>query len=75
MKGWTLIVPGITAELHAFSAPTGNPAGPALVLLSPDKQETQFIGPPHLTSDDFVITMTRGGVMQAFVGSPSPYGP
>jgi outer membrane protein assembly factor BamB len=76
LKGWMLIVPSITSELHAFLAPTGTPA-PAgdFVLLSPQNQEMQFIGPPHLTSDDVLITMTKGGVMQAFVGSPSPYGP
>jgi outer membrane protein assembly factor BamB len=74
LKGWTLVVPSITAELHAFSALTGTPTGD-LVLLSPQKQEMQFIGPPHLTSKNFLITTTRGGVMQAFVSAPSPFGP
>ena len=74
LHGWTLVVPGITAELHAFSALTGVPIADQL-LLSPEKQEMQFIGPPHLTANDVLITVTRGGQINALVGSPAPYGP
>jgi hypothetical protein len=35
----------------------------------------QFIGAPHLTADPLLITVTKGGQIQAFAGSPSPYGP
>ena len=74
LHGWTLVVPGITAELHAFSALTGVPIADQL-LLSPEKQEMQFIGPPHLTANDVLITVTRGGQINALAGSPAPYGP
>jgi outer membrane protein assembly factor BamB len=75
LRGRLLMVPGITAEIHPFSSVDGSSAGNPLVLLSPQKQELQFLSPPHLTSDGTVITITRGGQLQAFVGSPSPFGP
>jgi outer membrane protein assembly factor BamB len=74
LYGWTVVVAGITSELHAFSAVTGAPIGDK-VLLSPQNQEMQFIGAPHLTADPLLITVTKGGQIQAFAGSPSPYGP
>ena len=75
LKGWTLMVPGISADLHAFSAVRGTPGDKDLVLRSAEGQETQFIGAPHLTPDDMVITLTKSGQMQGFVSSPSPFGP
>jgi outer membrane protein assembly factor BamB len=76
LKGWTLMVPGISADLHAFSAVNGAPANDKdLVLRSAEGQETQFMGAPHLTADDKVITLTKSGQMQGFVSSPSPFGP
>ena len=74
LAGWTLIVPGITSELHAFSSMSGAPIGD-FVLLSPQGLEMQFFGPPHLAADDMVVTLTKGGHIQGSVGSPSPFGP
>jgi outer membrane protein assembly factor BamB len=75
LRGHLIMVPGITAEIHAFSSVDGSTAGEPLVLLSAQKQELQFLAPPHVTPDDTVVTITRGGQLLAFVGSPSPFGP
>jgi len=74
LRGHLLMVPGVTAEIHGFSSVDGSSVGPPLILLSPQKQEAKFLGPPHVT-DDSVITITRGGQLQAFIGSPAPFGP
>ncbi len=75
LTGWTLVVAGVAAELHAFStelngAPTGD-----LVLLTPEKRERQLAAEPHLTPGDLLVLITKGGEMEAFAGSPSPSGP
>ena len=74
LNGWTLVVPGVAGELHAYSSRTGTPTGD-LVLQSELKLEMQMAAPPHLTADNLLIVATKGGLMQAFAGSPAPYGP
>jgi outer membrane protein assembly factor BamB len=74
LEGWTIVVPGVAAELHAYSAVNGTPIGD-LVLLSELSLEMQLAAPLHLTGDNLLIVATKGGQMQAFAGAPAPYGP
>ena len=75
LTGWTVIVAGSAAELHAYSSEfSGSPLG-ELILRSPQNQEMQLAAPPHLTTDDTLILVTKGGEMQGSIGSPSPSGP
>jgi outer membrane protein assembly factor BamB len=75
LTGWTVVVAGSVAELHAFSSEfSGAPLG-ELILRSAQNREMQLAGPPHLTADDTLLLLTKGGEMQALVGSPSPSGP
>jgi outer membrane protein assembly factor BamB len=75
LTGWTLLISGSAAELHAYSSEfNGAPLGD-LILLSPLSQELQLAAPPHLTPEDTLVLLTKGGQMQAFTGSPSPSGP
>ena len=70
LSGETLIVPGIAAELHAFSAKTGDPAGEKFVLKGNENEEMLLAAPPHLTAEDLLILVTKGGQVRA-VGSGS----
>jgi len=75
LTGWTLLVAGAAAELHAFSSEfNGNELVPPYVWLSPQNLEVQLAGPPHL-HEDGVILVTRGGEIRSLVSSPSPSGP
>jgi outer membrane protein assembly factor BamB len=75
LTGWTIVVAGSAAELHAFSSEfNGQPMGD-LILRSPENQEMQLAAPPHLTADTTLVLLTKGGQMQALIGSPSPSGP
>jgi outer membrane protein assembly factor BamB len=74
LSGSTVIVAGVSSELHAFLSADGKPAGD-LVLKSAEGQEMPLAAPPHLTQDDRVILLTRGGRMQALTSTPPPAGP
>ena len=80
MSGETLIVAGVAAELHAFNARTGEPAKETFVLKGAENEEMLLAAPPHLTADDLLILVTRGGQVRA-VGSsdaapePAPAAP
>jgi outer membrane protein assembly factor BamB len=75
LTGWTIVVAGIAAEFHAYSSEfDGVPLGDH-ALRSPENQELQLAAPPHLTADAVMVLTTKGGQMQAFVGSPSRSGP
>ncbi len=49
LSGETLIVPGVAAELHAFNARTGEPAGRNSMLKGAENEEMLLAAPPHLT--------------------------
>ncbi|MCM3881812.1 MAG: PQQ-binding-like beta-propeller repeat protein [Vicinamibacterales bacterium] len=69
LSGTLLIVPGFTAELHAYSTVDGNPAGD-FVLRGTQSEELQLAAPPHLTSDEVIIIVTKNGQVEALAGSP-----
>jgi outer membrane protein assembly factor BamB len=69
LSGKLLIVPGLSAELHAFAITDGSPAGD-FVLQGTQGEELQLAAPPHLTSDDTLIIVTKNGLLRALVGTP-----
>jgi outer membrane protein assembly factor BamB len=71
LSGTTLIAVGVSSELHAYSVAAGLPLGD-LVLKSAQGQEMQLAAPPHLTADDLLIILMKGGQMQAMRSAPPP---
>jgi hypothetical protein len=70
LSGETLIVSGVAAELHGYNAADGKPAGAPFALKGAENEEMLLAAPPHLTSQDSLILVTRGGQVRA-VGSSS----
>ncbi len=80
LSGQMLIVPGVAAELHAYSAQDGKAAGD-FVVKGAESEEMLLAAPPHLTSQGLFVLVTKGGQVRG-VGSsaaqpaaPSPGGP
>ena len=71
LSGETLIVTGVAAELHAYNAADGKPAGAPFSLKGAENEEMLLAAPPHLTAQDSLILVTRGGQVRA-VGAASP---
>jgi outer membrane protein assembly factor BamB len=71
LSGNLLIVPGLSAELHAYSTIDASPAGD-FVLQGTQGEELQLAAPPHLTSDDTIVIVTKNGLLRALVGTPPP---
>jgi outer membrane protein assembly factor BamB len=73
LSGDTLIVPGVAAELHAYDARTGRPApqNQKFVLKGAENEEMLLAAPPHLTSQDLLILLTRGGQVRGVGGGPA----
>jgi outer membrane protein assembly factor BamB len=81
LSGQTLIVSGVAAELHAYNASDGKPVGAPFALKGAENEEMLLAAPPHLTAQDLLILVTKGGQVRA-VGSgsappeaPSPTSP
>jgi outer membrane protein assembly factor BamB len=72
LSGDTLIVPGVAAELHAYNARTGQPApqNQKFVLKGAENEEMLLAAPPHLTPQDLLILVTRGGQVRGVGGGP-----
>lgn len=72
LTGDTVIVAGVAAELRAFSARTGAPAG-ELALKSEQGDELQLAAPPTLVEGNPapMIILTRDGRMEG-LGPPPP---
>lgn len=70
ISGQTLIVSGVAAQLHAYNASDGKPVGNHEVK-GAENEEMLLAAPPHLTAQDLLILITRGGQVRA-LGSPAP---
>jgi outer membrane protein assembly factor BamB len=60
----TLIVSGIAAQLYAYNAQDGKPVGNHEVK-GAENEEMLLAAPPHLTPQDSLILITRGGQVRA----------
>ncbi len=72
LSGQILIVPGVAAELHAYDARTGKPTGQKFMLKGAENEEMLLAAPPHLTTQDLLILVTRGGQVRAVGSVPAP---
>ena len=75
LTGWTLIVPGVSAEVHGYSTQFDGTLVGDFVQLTAENRERKLAGPPHLTNDGLVVILRKDGHIEAFVSSPSPSGP
>ncbi|HET9468403.1 MAG TPA: PQQ-binding-like beta-propeller repeat protein [Vicinamibacterales bacterium] len=73
LSGSTLIVSGVAAQLHAYSSLDGKPAGNHEVK-GAENEEMLLAAPPHLSAQDSLILVTKGGYVRA-LGSPPPAAP
>ncbi len=71
LSGQTLIVPGVASELHAFKVQTGEPAGEKFVLKGAENEEMLLAAPPHLTSQDLLVLITKGGQVRGVGSRPA----
>jgi outer membrane protein assembly factor BamB len=73
LSGETLIVPGVASQLYAYSTIDGKALN-NFELKGAENEEMLLAAPPHLTTRDTFILVTRGGQVRA-VGSaavPAP---
>jgi outer membrane protein assembly factor BamB len=71
LSGETLIVSGVAAQLHAFNASDGKSAG-SHELKGVENEEMLLAAPPHLTAQDSLILVTRGGQVRALHSRAAP---
>jgi outer membrane protein assembly factor BamB len=71
LSGDTLIVAGVAAELHGYNTADGKSVGAPFTLKGAENEEMLLAAPPHLTAQDSLILVTKGGQVRA-VGSPAP---
>jgi outer membrane protein assembly factor BamB len=71
LSGQTLIVSGVAAQLHAYNASDGKPVGNHEVK-GVENEEMLLAAPPHLTAQDSLILITRGGQVRALGAVAAP---
>ena len=69
LSGNTLIVSGVAAQLYAYNSLDGKSAGNHEVK-GPENEEMLLAAPPHLSAQDSLILVTKGGYVRA-LGSPA----
>jgi outer membrane protein assembly factor BamB len=72
LSGETLIVAGVAAELHGYNTADGKSAGPAFTLKGAENEEMLLAAPPHLTAQDLLILVTKGGQVRAVGSAAAP---
>jgi len=73
LSGETLIVSGVAAELYGYNTRDGKRTGP-FSLKGAENEEMLLAAPPHLTAQDLLILITKGGQVRA-IGSPAAPAP
>ena len=71
LSGETLIVSGVAAELFGYSTSDGKRVG-AFTLKGAENEEMLLAAPPHLTAQDLLILVTKGGQVRAVGSSQAP---
>ena len=69
LSGETLIVSGVAAELYGYNTRDGKDMG-KFALKGAENEEILLAAPPHLSAQDVVILVTKGGQVRA-VGTPA----
>jgi outer membrane protein assembly factor BamB len=71
LSGETLIVSGVAAELYGYNTHDGKRAGP-FALKGAENEEMLLAAPPHLTTQDSLILVTKGGQVRAIGSTTAP---
>jgi outer membrane protein assembly factor BamB len=71
LSGETLIVSGVAAELYGYNTRDGKRAGP-FALKGAENEEMLLAAPPHLTTQDSLILVTKGGQVRAVGSTAAP---
>ena len=69
LSGQTLIMAGIASELRGYSAVDGTQIG-EITVKGAENEEMLLAAPPHLTPQDLLILVTRGGQVRALGSAP-----
>jgi outer membrane protein assembly factor BamB len=70
LSGHTLIMAGVASELRAYSSIDGKPAGAPFVVKGAEDEEMLLVAPPHLTPQDLLILVTKGGQVRGIGSKP-----
>jgi outer membrane protein assembly factor BamB len=71
LSGETLIVSGVAAELYGYNARDGKRTG-NFVVKGAEQEEMLLASPPHLTGQDSLILVTKGGQVRAVGSAATP---
>ena len=71
LSGETLIVSGVAAALFGYSTHDGKLVG-KFALMGAENEEMLLAAPPHLTAQDLLILVTKGGQVRAIGSSTAP---
>ena len=71
LSGETLIVSGVAAELFAYNTHDGKRSG-TFALKGAENEEMLLAAPPHLTTHDLLILVTKGGQVRAVGNGAAP---
>lgn len=70
LSGQTLIMAGVASELRAYSSTDGKPLGAPFVVKGAENEEMLLVAAPHLTSQDLLILVTKGGQVRGIGSKP-----
>lgn len=71
LSGQTLIVAGVASELRGYSSIDGKQVG-EIIVKGAESEEMLLAAPPHLTPQDLLILITKGGQVRALGSAPPP---
>ena len=71
LSGETLIVSGVAAELYGYNSRDGKRTGPFSVK-GAENEEMLLAAPPHLSEQELVILVTKGGQVRAVGAAAAP---
>jgi outer membrane protein assembly factor BamB len=75
LSGETLIMAGVASELRAYSSIDGKPAGDAFIVKGTENEEMLLVAAPHLTAQDLLILVTKGGQVRGIGSKPEAPAP
>ena len=71
LSGQTLIMSGVASELRGYSSIDGKQVG-EIIVKGAESEEMLLAAPPHLTPQDLLILITKGGEVRALGSAPPP---
>ena len=70
LSGQTLIMAGVASELRAYNSQRRQAKSDEFVVKGAENEEMLLAAPPHLTSQDLLILITKGGQVRGVGGKP-----